>query len=240
MDEDLQHLTPGELLAEERRLRVGIRAHRDASGHELCWHQPALWGLLPERTDPARLRRMAMDPAALAAVRRRRHRGRAVVLVLSLLGAGLVVSHRWIVEHLLDWQATGIGDPVQLVGTWRLVGDDYDLTADERREIATLVFSVEGEPRPPVGHVASWPAGRGVLETASGRWPFTLRVMNRLEWLTEGPAGVPPFPRAPQGFWVMGSFHPTFDTLDRLSIDLATEPGQPLSSGSKRLRFDRL
>jgi hypothetical protein len=34
------------------RLRLGIRAHRDARGHELCWHHPALWGLLPERTDP--------------------------------------------------------------------------------------------------------------------------------------------------------------------------------------------
>lgn len=35
-----------------RRLRAGIRAHRDSSGHGLCWHHPELWGLLPERTDP--------------------------------------------------------------------------------------------------------------------------------------------------------------------------------------------
>jgi hypothetical protein len=36
------------LIAEVKRLRAGIRAHRDASGHELCWHHPQLWGLLPE------------------------------------------------------------------------------------------------------------------------------------------------------------------------------------------------
>ena len=37
---------------EVRKLRRGIREHRDASGQELCWHHPALWGLLPEKTDP--------------------------------------------------------------------------------------------------------------------------------------------------------------------------------------------
>lgn len=40
------------LVAEVKRLREGIRAHRDTTGHELCWHHPALWALLPERTDP--------------------------------------------------------------------------------------------------------------------------------------------------------------------------------------------
>ena len=52
MDDDLDALTRDELAAEVRRLRQGIRAHRDSTGHELCWHHPALWGLLPERTDP--------------------------------------------------------------------------------------------------------------------------------------------------------------------------------------------
>ena len=52
MDEDLDGMTRDELVAEARRLRRGIRAHRDGTGHELCWHHPALWGLLPERTDP--------------------------------------------------------------------------------------------------------------------------------------------------------------------------------------------
>ena len=36
-----------------KRLRAAIRAHRDASGHDLCWHHPRLWGLLPEKVDPA-------------------------------------------------------------------------------------------------------------------------------------------------------------------------------------------
>lgn len=52
MDEDLDRMTRDELVAEARRLRDGIRAHRDSSGHELCWHHPRLWGLLPERQDP--------------------------------------------------------------------------------------------------------------------------------------------------------------------------------------------
>ena len=51
-DGDVQAMTRAQLLPEVRRLRDGIRRHRDASGHELCWHHPQLWGLLPERTDP--------------------------------------------------------------------------------------------------------------------------------------------------------------------------------------------
>ena len=51
-DADLDSLGPDELRAEVRRLRAGIRAHRDSTGQDLCWHHPALWGLLPERTDP--------------------------------------------------------------------------------------------------------------------------------------------------------------------------------------------
>jgi hypothetical protein len=52
MDEDLEAMTREQLVAEAKRLRAGIRAHRDSSGHELCWHHPALWGLLPDKTDP--------------------------------------------------------------------------------------------------------------------------------------------------------------------------------------------
>ena len=52
MDEDLDRMSREELIAEVRKLRAGIRAHRDSSGQELCWHHPALWSLLPERTDP--------------------------------------------------------------------------------------------------------------------------------------------------------------------------------------------
>ena len=52
MDEDLERMDRSQLIAETRRLRQGIRAHRDSTGQELCWHHPALWGLLPEKTDP--------------------------------------------------------------------------------------------------------------------------------------------------------------------------------------------
>ena len=52
MDDDLVELSRDALIAEVRRLREGIRVHRDSSGQELCWHHPALWGLLPESTDP--------------------------------------------------------------------------------------------------------------------------------------------------------------------------------------------
>lgn len=48
MDEDLDALDREQLIAEVKRLRAGIRAHRDASGQELCWHHPDLWRLLPE------------------------------------------------------------------------------------------------------------------------------------------------------------------------------------------------
>jgi hypothetical protein len=52
MDEDLLRMDRAALVAEVKRLRAGIRAHRDSSGHELCWHHPQLWGLLPERIEP--------------------------------------------------------------------------------------------------------------------------------------------------------------------------------------------
>ena len=48
MDEDLEAFSREELLHEVRRLRAGIREHRDSTGHDLCWHQPSLLGLLPE------------------------------------------------------------------------------------------------------------------------------------------------------------------------------------------------
>ena len=51
-DADLDRMSREQLMAEVRKLRAGIRAHRDSSLHELCWHHPQLWGLLPDRTDP--------------------------------------------------------------------------------------------------------------------------------------------------------------------------------------------
>ena len=52
MDTDLQEMSREQLVLEIVKLRNGIRAHRDGTGHELCWHHPNLWFLLPERTDP--------------------------------------------------------------------------------------------------------------------------------------------------------------------------------------------
>ena len=52
MDEDLDGLSRDELVAEVVKLRRGIREHRDSSGQDLCWHHPALWSLLPEKSDP--------------------------------------------------------------------------------------------------------------------------------------------------------------------------------------------
>jgi hypothetical protein len=51
MDEDVELLSREQLVAEVKKLRAGIRKHRDSSEHELCWHHPALWSLLPEKTD---------------------------------------------------------------------------------------------------------------------------------------------------------------------------------------------
>ncbi len=51
-DEELTKLSRQDLILEVLRLRDGIRRHRDSSGHDLCWHHPQLWGLLPESTDP--------------------------------------------------------------------------------------------------------------------------------------------------------------------------------------------
>ena len=52
MDDDVANLDREALVAEVKRLRAGIRAHRDSSGQELCWHHPQLWGLLPQSSDP--------------------------------------------------------------------------------------------------------------------------------------------------------------------------------------------
>jgi hypothetical protein len=52
VDQDLDDLSRDALIDEVRKLRAAIRAHRDSTLHELCWHHPDLWGLLPEKTDP--------------------------------------------------------------------------------------------------------------------------------------------------------------------------------------------
>ena len=52
LDNDLAAMDRDQLVAEVRRLRQAIREHRDSTGMDLCWHQPGMWGLLPEGVDP--------------------------------------------------------------------------------------------------------------------------------------------------------------------------------------------
>lgn len=52
LDEDLDGLSREQLVAEVKALRAAIREHRDSTGHDLCWHHPQLWALLPERVEP--------------------------------------------------------------------------------------------------------------------------------------------------------------------------------------------
>jgi hypothetical protein len=53
MDADLDALSREQLIVEVKRLRGAIRVHRDSTGHDLCWHHPDLWSLLPEQINPA-------------------------------------------------------------------------------------------------------------------------------------------------------------------------------------------
>ena len=52
MGNDLNEMTSERLLEEVKRLRAAVRAHRDNSGHHLCWFHPQWWGLLPEPIAP--------------------------------------------------------------------------------------------------------------------------------------------------------------------------------------------
>jgi len=52
IDEDLKLMSMEDLQLEVKKLRAGIRQHRDATGHNLCWFVPELWDLLPEKIDP--------------------------------------------------------------------------------------------------------------------------------------------------------------------------------------------
>ncbi|MGH9272859.1 MAG: hypothetical protein ACRDZ2_16490 [Ilumatobacteraceae bacterium] len=52
MDDDLNHMSREQLIGEVQRLRAGVRHHRDSTGHELCWHHPDLWSLLPDADEP--------------------------------------------------------------------------------------------------------------------------------------------------------------------------------------------
>lgn len=51
-DNDLDVMSRDELVNEAKKLRAGIRQHRDASGHNLCWYVPELWDLVPDHLTP--------------------------------------------------------------------------------------------------------------------------------------------------------------------------------------------
>ena len=51
-DSDLARMSHAALLAAAKAMRVAIRAHRDATGHDLCWHHPEMWSLLPDTARP--------------------------------------------------------------------------------------------------------------------------------------------------------------------------------------------
>ena len=42
MDEDVEGMSHEQLVSEVKRLRAGIREHRDSTGQGLCWHHPRL------------------------------------------------------------------------------------------------------------------------------------------------------------------------------------------------------
>jgi len=69
MDDDLDAMSRDELSAEVKRLRNAIRQHREATGHDLCWHHPQLWDMLPEKLDPD----IAVPPWPKLAALTRRH-----------------------------------------------------------------------------------------------------------------------------------------------------------------------
>jgi hypothetical protein len=53
MDSDLNCLSRDGLIAELVKLRNAVREHRDSTMHDLCWHHPDLWNLLPEKYSPS-------------------------------------------------------------------------------------------------------------------------------------------------------------------------------------------
>ena len=53
IDFDVEMMDRVQLKAEIRRLRAGIREHRDCKGHDRCWRDDVeiLYAMLPETTD---------------------------------------------------------------------------------------------------------------------------------------------------------------------------------------------
>jgi hypothetical protein len=52
LDHDVYSMDRQDLMDTVKKLRAAIRADRDATGHNLCWYRPELWGLLPDKVEP--------------------------------------------------------------------------------------------------------------------------------------------------------------------------------------------
>ncbi|MEK7583902.1 MAG: hypothetical protein AAB490_01545 [Patescibacteria group bacterium] len=55
-DTDVEKMAQGQLRREVKRLRDGLRKHRDARSNSRCWHNDlGLYGLLPEGKKPGKM-----------------------------------------------------------------------------------------------------------------------------------------------------------------------------------------
>lgn len=52
IDIDAYGMTETQLLAEVIKLRNTLRSLRDRTGHALCWYNPEIWNILPEKIQP--------------------------------------------------------------------------------------------------------------------------------------------------------------------------------------------
>lgn len=51
-DQDVEFMYRSQLKDEVRKLRTALRTIRDRTGHDLCWFNPEIWELLPEKIQP--------------------------------------------------------------------------------------------------------------------------------------------------------------------------------------------
>jgi hypothetical protein len=89
MDEEIRNWTKDELIAEVMRLRAGIRAHRDSSGHEYAGIIQSFGVCFPNR-----FRGMSQSQPGLSSTRLGQIPGGARP------GTCRCYAHRWRVQHL--------------------------------------------------------------------------------------------------------------------------------------------
>ena len=52
IDIDIQYMSSKQLVEEILKLRNTLRSLRDRTGHALCWYNPEIWNVLPEKIQP--------------------------------------------------------------------------------------------------------------------------------------------------------------------------------------------